>query len=62
MPGEMDFDLPLGIVGRLQQFKHKIGDIRFWYPCSSQPDTDLRSSQILGLYFFQCLHIAPVHL
>ena len=60
MPGEMDFDLPLGIVRRLQQFKHKICDIRFRYPCGSQSYTDLRSGQILGLYFFQCLHIAPV--
>ena len=62
MPGKMDFDLPLGIVWRLQQFKHKIGDIRLRYPCGSQTHTDLRSGQILWLYFFQCLHIASVHL
>ena len=62
MPGEMDFDLPLGIVGVCNSFKHKIGDVRFRYPCGSQTHTDLRSGQILWLYLFQCLHIAPVHL
>ena len=40
MPGKMNFNLPLGIVWRLQEFKHELCYIFLWYPCSTKTHTD----------------------
>ena len=58
--GEMDFDIPSVVVGRVQQLEHKFRHVADGNPCGSQPHTDFRCGQVLRLYLFQRLHVALI--